>query len=304
MPEAHETFQLIADRGDSGIRLDRVLMRHLNAISRISRTVAQQWIDNGAVTIDGRTARRPSIRVPQGARVRVQIPAARLRVRPAAEPRTLSILYEDDVLMVVNKPAGMVVHPSYKQSSGTLLNAVLWHLRSRGDIRPGIVTRLDKDTSGLVLISLTPAAHAALQQTKHTRTSKEYLAIARGWPTPATGSIRHPLGHDPHDRRRIVVMPGGLESETRYQVMSRYERLGARESLIRCELVTGRTHQIRVHLSAEGWPIVGDRTYGQADSAIARQALHAWRLSFNHPAQDRRVEVEAPRPEDMHLLVR
>jgi 23S rRNA pseudouridine1911/1915/1917 synthase len=241
--------------------------------------------------------------VREGSAITVALPAATtFRRPPAAEPGSLSILYEDQALMVVDKPAGTVVHPSYKASSGTLLNAVLWHLGGASGAKPGIVTRIDKDTSGLVLIAKTAGAHAALQrQGSAGGVRKQYLAIVNGWPRPARGSISHPLGRDPGDRRRVIVMPGGAASETRYDVVSRWDR-GARESLLCCELVTGRTHQIRVHLAAEGWPIIGDRTYGSSDPRIARQALHAWRLSFAHPATRDVVEVEAPLPEDMTRL--
>ena len=305
MPEAGETVQLIADRGDARLRLDQLLVRRLNTVARVSRTVAQRWIEHGAVTVDGRATRRPSLRVSEGSTLRIQLPAdAPLKQRPAAEPRDLTIVYEDDDVLIVNKPAGIVVHPSYKQTQGTLLNAVLWHLRSHPLARPGIVTRLDKDTSGLVLIALTANAHAAFQrQSSRSEMRKAYLALVRGWPKPARGSIREPLGHDPADRRRIIVTPHGMPSETRYDVLSRSEHQGVRYSLVRCELVTGRTHQIRVHLSARGWAIVGDRTYGQADSNIARQALHAWRLTFPHPSTGRYIDVEASVPDDMRALL-
>jgi 23S rRNA pseudouridine1911/1915/1917 synthase len=305
MPEADKTFQLITDRGDARLRLDRVLVRHLTTVARVSRTAAQRWIEEGAVTVDGRTTLRPSTRVSEGAAVGVQLPSsAVLKQRPRAEQHELSIVYEDAEVLVVNKPPGIVVHPSYRQTSGTLLNGLLWHLGSRADVRPGIVTRLDKDTSGLVLVALTAAAHAAFQRTAfRDAMRKEYLAIVRGWPRPGAGAIREPLGHDPRDRRRIVVTRDGMESETRYSTVSRGTRHGARESLLRCELVTGRTHQIRVHLAARGWPVVGDRVYGQPDTDITRQALHAWRLSFLAPSSRQCIDVEAPVPEDMKALL-
>jgi 23S rRNA pseudouridine1911/1915/1917 synthase len=304
MPEPRTTFQLIADRGDARSRLDRILVRRLTQVSRLSRSLAQRWIESGAVTVDGCPAHRASMRVREGAAIDVRVPPSTpLRQRPEAAPGPLTILFEDEAVIVVDKPAGLVVHPSYRCVSGTLLNALLWHLRDRAHIRPGIVTRLDKDTSGLVLVAMTGAAHAALQRdSPDGRVRKSYLAIVRGWPTRRQGGLDHRLGRDPNDRRRMIVTRDGADSETRYEVLSRWEGPEGREALLRCELVTGRTHQIRVHLSAEGWPIVGDRTYG-GGAGMARQALHAWRLSFPHPVTRRLIEVEAALPEDIRTRV-
>jgi 23S rRNA pseudouridine1911/1915/1917 synthase len=196
----------------------------------------------------------------------------------------------------------VVVHPSYKQAAGTLLNAVLWRIRDRPGMRPGILTRLDKDTSGLVIVALTPQVHAALQRDGAAgAVRKEYLAIVCGTPRPAAGVIREPLARDPHDRRRVVVMAGGADSETRYERLRTSDPPGL--SLVRCELVTGRTHQIRVHLAARGWPILGDRVYGAPSEAIARQALHAWRASFPHPVTRQIISLEAPVPDDMRRVM-
>jgi 23S rRNA pseudouridine1911/1915/1917 synthase len=162
-------------------------------------------------------AQRSSDRVREHAAVRVAIPAETvLRSVPGPEPGSLDILYEDETLIAVNKPPGVVVHPSYKQLSGTLLNTILWHVRGRGEVRPGILTRLDKDTSGVVVIAFAAGAHATMQRDAAAgRVRKEYLAIVHGSPRPQTGVIRDPLGRDPDDRRRVVVAPGGAASETR-----------------------------------------------------------------------------------------
>jgi len=301
-------FQFIADRGDSRLRLDQILVRRVASVTHMSRNVAQKWIEAGAVTVDGRVAQRSSDRVREHAAVHVAIPAETvLRAVPGPEPGSLDILYEDETLIAVNKPPGVVVHPSYKQLSGTLLNAILWHVRGRGDVRPGILTRLDKDTSGVVVIAFAEGAHATMQRDAAAgRVRKEYLAIVHGSPRPTTGVIREPLARDPDDRRRVVVAPGGAASETRYEVI---RSLPGDLSLVRCELMTGRTHQIRVHLSARGWPILGDRLYGpsttlraggQAD-LMARQALHAWRISVPHPVTREHLVVVAPLPADWPL---
>jgi 23S rRNA pseudouridine1911/1915/1917 synthase len=221
------------------------------------------------------------------------------RRRPQPEEGPLDILYEDEWMLVANKPTGIVVHPTYKNTSGTLLNAVLWHVRDRVAAQPGILTRLDKGTSGLVVIALTPDVHAAMQKdAAAARTCKRYLAIVSGSPEPRQGRIVLPLARDPGDRRRVIVTPDGARCETRYEVVSGT----ASHSVVQCELVTGRTHQIRVHLSAAGWPILGDQFYGKPDARIARQALHAWRIVLPHPATRQRVEFESPVPDDMRDL--
>ena len=172
------------------------------------------------------------------------------RRRPLPEEGPLTVLFEDEYSIVLDKPPGVVVHPTYKNWSGTLLNSVLWRVRDRAGAQPGILTRLDKDTSGLVVVALTPEVHAAMQRDQAAgRIRKEYLAIVQGSPHPVSGSIALPLGRDTADRRRVVVTETGARSETRYEVIA---AAPGDRSLVRCELVTGRTHQIRVHLAARG----------------------------------------------------
>lgn len=291
----------VAGRGDSRLRLDQVVALHVTHVSRMSRTVAQRWIEHGCVAVDGVPARRSSRRVRTGAAITVTPPAsAPLRQAPQPEPLDLDVLYEDADLIAVNKPAGMVVHPSYRNATGTLLNGLLWRLRASGAHRLGLVSRLDKDTSGVLIVARSPGTHAHLQREAAAgRVKKEYVAITSGIPHPSVGVITLPLTRDPADRRRVVAAPTGVPSETRYRVMASHDA-GA---LVECELVTGRTHQIRVHLSASGWPIVGDPLYGAAHPAIGRQALHAARLSFRHPRTGVPLVLEAPLPGDMaHLL--
>jgi 23S rRNA pseudouridine1911/1915/1917 synthase len=223
------------------------------------------------------------------------------RRRPQPEEGPLAIIHEDEHLIVLDKPAGVVVHPTYKNTSGTLLNAVLWRVRGRADAQPGILTRLDKGTSGIVVIALTPGAHATLQRDAAAgRITKEYLAIVRGAPEPSAGRIVAPLGRDAKDRRRVVVRDDGQYCETTYEVLARQPD---GSSVVRCTLVTGRSHQIRVHLASRGWPIVGDRTYGSADSSIERQALHAWKVSLPHPVTRQFMEMGAAVPRDMQRLL-
>jgi len=290
-----------ADRGDSRLRLDQILVRRMTDVSRMSRTRAQSWIAEGLVMVNGVPATRASINVREGATVEVMLPGSTARrENPRAEELPLDVIYEDDDLLAVNKPAGMVVHPSFRNVSGTVLNGVLWRLRERPALRPGLVSRLDKDTSGVLLIALASGAHARIQRDAQAgHVMKEYVAIVCGTPKPAQGTIGLPLAHDPADRRRIIVTEDGLPSETRYRVMSS----AGGYSRVECELMTGRTHQIRVHLAARGWPIAGDRVYGSPDSRIGRQALHAWRMTLPHPVSREPLTLEAPVPADMKALV-
>ncbi len=297
MPTVPELVRFVADRGDARRRLDVAVLRHLRDLSPVSRTRVQRWIADGRVRIDARVVRRASSGVPAGARVEIALPAeVAKRQPPAPEALPLHVLFQDDSLLVVNKPAGMVVHPTYKQTAGTLLNAVLAHVPAR-DTGPGIVTRLDKHTSGLVLVALAPSIHRLVQRDAAAgEVLKEYLAIVCGTPSPRRGEIRDALGRDPADRRRVTTAAGGASATTRYEVIASSDG----RSLVRCELVTGRTHQIRAHMAARGWPLVGDATYGTRDAVLGdRQALHAWRLTLPHPCTRHPLRFEAPCPADL-----
>lgn len=292
----------ITDRGDHGRRLDQAILRHLGEVPRISRTKVQRWIDEGLVTVDGRPARRASAAPPVGATVAVGGEEVMVeRARPQAEAQDLAILFEDDALLALNKPAGVVVHPSYKHAGGTLFNGVLGYLGADPEDpdAPRLLHRLDKDTSGVLLVSKSLAVHRVAQRAMTSgQAAKTYLAVVHGTPSPREGRITLPLGVDPADRRRVAVRSDGSPSETRYAVRARGEGL----SLVECLLITGRMHQIRVHLSASGWPIVGDRVYGRAGDAFPHQALHAWQLTLPHPRTGTELRLEAPVPSDMAEL--
>jgi 23S rRNA pseudouridine1911/1915/1917 synthase len=282
MTDPHDMFQFTADRGDARLRLDQVLVRRGRDAIRLSRHVAQRWIQSGAVTVAGRLVRRCSAGVAEGAEIVVTLPdTARLRIRPAAESGDLDLLYEDEAILAVNKPAGVVVHPTYKTTSGTLLNRLLWHFRDRPQVQPSILTRLDKGTSGLVLVALRPEIHAAIQRhAAAQRVRKEYLAVVAGVPVPPAGAIALATGAPAHTAYDVVASGGGVSS-------------------LRCELLTGRTHQIRVHLAAMGWPLLGDATYGVPHAGLTRQALHARRITLTHPVTGVRVQIAAPLPDDI-----
>ncbi|HTH23716.1 MAG TPA: RluA family pseudouridine synthase [Vicinamibacterales bacterium] len=297
------------DRGDDGVRVDLVLLRHLRREKGVSRNRIQKWIEAGNVLINGSAPPRPAWRVQAGDELRVRVADIPKRVRPQAQALDLDILYEDDDVLAVNKPAGLVVHPSFGNTSGTLMNGLLDLARSwPGGSKPALLGRLDKHTSGIVLVTKRGEIHAALQRAMNAhRIDKDYLAIVSGKP-PQRGTIDLALDRDPWDRRRVTVTDrGGQPSVTKY------ERLSAATgfSLVRCRLITGRTHQIRVHLAAKHWPIVGDATYGknapltgsnEAAAEFPRQALHAWRLAFRQPRTGREIVIESPMPEDMKTL--
>ncbi len=207
----------------------------------------------------------------------------------------LEILFEDEWMLAVDKPAGLVVHPTYKNAGGTLLD----ELRRRD---PGaalsVVGRLDKLTSGIVLLAKAAGVHAALQQA-WPEAEKDYLALVEGRVEPERDDIDLPLGTDPADRRRRIVRPDGAPSVTRYERLT-YIDVGPRgRSVLRCRLITGRRHQIRVHLAARGWPVVGDAVYGTAAEGFPRHALHAWCLSFRHPVSRRRIDLTTTRVVDL-----
>jgi 23S rRNA pseudouridine1911/1915/1917 synthase len=306
------------DRGDYGVRIDRVLWRHLRDQKGISRNRIQRWISAGDVLINGRPPSRPAWRVRGGDEVRVRISRIPARAKPQPEEIALDILYEDDDLLVVNKPPGLVVHPSYRNTTGTLLNGLLARARSWPEPSvPTLVGRLDKFTSGAVLVAKRRRVHAALQRAAAAnRIEKDYIAIVHGRPTPARGTIDLALDRDPWDRRRVTVTDRGGQPS-----ITKYERLSTRgaHSAVRCRLITGRMHQIRVHLAAKGWPIVGDAAYSavslkadiaprgqvirpKGDTDFPRQALHAWRLRLRQPRTGEPLNVEAPLPADMRTL--
>jgi 23S rRNA pseudouridine1911/1915/1917 synthase len=311
--ECNEMRTLAADRGDAGQRLDLMLRRHLAGVPGATRTRVQSWIEGGHVTVNGTPVRRVSTRTALGDVVAIEgmeISAAS-REPSFPEPGAGSlepaqILYEDDALLAVAKPAGIVVHPTYKHLAGTLLDAVRAYGRAwPASQQPSIVGRLDKLTSGVVIVAKGPVVHAKLQRAM-TVAEKDYLAVVHGRVNVARGRIDLKLGRDPGDRRRVVASATiGADSRTEFERLAK----GREASLLRCRLVTGRMHQIRVHLLARGWPIVGDPKYAGRGRPVGdtfgfpRQALHAWRTAFAHPVSGERITVEAAVPDDLDGLL-
>jgi 23S rRNA pseudouridine1911/1915/1917 synthase len=312
--------RIVADRGDHGRRLDLVIRRHLADLRGATRTQVQGWIAGGAVTVNGRAIRRAAARVAAGDAVTVPLPAEFAAERPVMAPQDLAldILFEDEHLIAINKPPGVVVHPTYRHTDGTVMNALLWRARQwTGSNRPSMVNRLDKLTSGIVIGAKTARAHAAMQRAlAGDRAAKEYLALVYGRVSRRRGTIDLGLRRDPRDRRRVVAASNGAPSLTRWERLGHARAEPTGLALLKCRLVTGRMHQIRVHLAASGWPLVGDAKYGgplwrdiadanlrEAVRAFTRQALHAWRLAVTHPLTGIPLRIEASPPEDLRRLM-
>ena len=283
------------------MRLDQALARLMPEHSR-SRLAA--WMKQGKVSV-GDTPADPKRKVWGGERIALDVPPLENAAAQAAEDIPLTIVYEDEAILVINKPAGLVVHPGSGNWQGTLLNALLHHAPQLAGIpRAGIVHRLDKDTSGLLVVARTLEAQTDLVRQLQARTVKRhYLALAYG-SIACDGVVDAPIGRHPVQRTKMAVVGGGRAARTYYHVLERF----ARATLLECALETGRTHQIRVHLASIGHALVGDPVYGprrvaQALPAFARQALHAWRLALVHPTTRAEMGWEASPPEDFAQLL-
>lgn len=281
-----------------GERLDVILA----ARGAVTRTLAQRAIKSRLVTLNGDPA-RPSHRLEPGDRIEGELPE-KIVTAPEAEDIPVDVRYSDDHLLVISKPAGLVTHPARGHETGTLVNALLalgGTLSQENSIRPGIVHRLDKDTSGLLLIAKDDATQEALVEAIRRReVERRYLALVRGVPPAATGTIEAPVGRHPTKRRLMAVVAGGKPSVTHYAVLQSADE----RALLDVTLGTGRTHQIRVHLAHLGHPVLGDRVYGGYSErtkalGLDRPFLHAWRLALTHPTTGMRIQVEDPLPTDL-----
>ncbi len=283
----------------AGLRLDQALAKLL---PEESRTRLARLIEGGRVRVDGATASQPRSKVKSGEAVDVALVPRREESAFSPEQIALDVVHEDDHVLVVDKPAGLVVHPGSGNWSGTLLNALLHHApQLAGLARAGIVHRLDKDTSGLLVVAKTEPAQASLVRQLQARTMKRtYLALARGI-VKGPGTVDAPVGRDPRSRTRMAIVRSGKPAVTHYRVRKAFPK----HTLLQCELESGRTHQIRVHLASIGHPVEGDAVYaGRGPGLLARQALHAWKLAFAHPATGKVVRFEAPLPGDFARLLK
>ena len=319
-------LQAEADASHEGLRLDRFLSEQL---PQLSRTRVQDLIKQGRVSLGGATIVDAKYRVKPGERVALDLPEA-TPAEPRAEAISLDVVYEDDALIVIDKPAGLVVHPGAGHATGTLVNALIAHCGESlsgigGVARPGIVHRLDKDTSGLMVVAKTDAAHRALaeQFADHGRSGeleRGYLALVWGVPSRPSGTIDAAIGRHPTSRTKMAVLPSaGRKAVTHWRVVETYgPKKEPVASLIECTLETGRTHQVRVHLAHIGHPLIGDPLYGAGLksklrtlpeplrgllAALPRQALHAARLAFIHPINRTLLKFNSPPPTDLSAIM-
>ena len=319
-----------ADTSHSGLRLDRFLSARF---PELSRTRLQALIREGRVTLGDATIADVKYPVKPGDSFAIALPPP-VSAEPEAQAIPLNVVYEDAAFIVIDKPAGLVVHPGAGNVDRTLVNALLAHCGTSlsgigGVARPGIVHRLDKDTSGLMVVAKTDQAHRALakQFSDHGRSGaleRRYIALVWGAPPRPHGTIAAPIGRHPASRTKMAVVPRGREAVTHYRVLASFGRQGDRRgaapiaALLECRLETGRTHQVRVHLSSIGVPLIGDPTYGQGFksklrtlpeplqeklSAFRRQALHAALLAFLHPVTGTLLKFNSPLPQDFAILV-
>jgi 23S rRNA pseudouridine1911/1915/1917 synthase len=302
-------FSITVSPADAGLRLDAYLAA---SIAAVSRARIQRAIANGEVTVND-TETKSSYKVRAGDAIQVELPSL-IPLEAAAEPIPIEILFEDEQVIVINKPAGMVVHPGAGVSSGTLANALVYHFeqlaQGGGPLRPGIVHRLDVGTSGIMVVAKTEGAHNDLsQQFADRRVAKSYVALVYGSVATKEGRIDAPVGRDPRNRVRMAVRPeSGRPALTYYRVQERFEEF----TLLDVGIKTGRTHQIRVHLAHIKHPVVGDATYDSGRgknirdaklrsevAGLGRPFLHAGRLGFSHPTTGEAMSLSAPMPEEL-----
>jgi len=316
--EERRTLDHLVTAEQAGGRLDRVLAE---AFPELSRARIQALVEEGRLVAAGRTITDPNYRVKPADRLTLKIPPAR-PARPQGQAIPLNVVFEDQHLLVVDKPAGMVVHPASGNPDGTLVNALIAHCGESlsgigGEKRPGIVHRLDKDTSGLMVVAKTDEAHIRLSNALAARkVSREYVALVWGVPSPTTGEVEGDIGRSPTNRKKMAIVErGGKPALTRYRVEQVWDMAVSRLAL---RLASGRTHQIRVHMAHIGHSVLGDPLYGKRDSGRAErlaepvrslvatlggQALHAARLGFHHPATDEALEFASALPAEMAALV-
>lgn len=286
--------------GEAGTRLDKIISMHH---AHISRTQIQQWIKDGHIQVNGQQIKQ-NYKVREADHITIEEPEPEA-LNIIAEDLQLDIIYEDEDVCIVNKRRGMVVHPAKAHATGTLVNGLMHQCKDlsgiNGVLRPGIVHRTDKDTSGLLMVAKNDQAHVSLVDQLVDKTVKRvYVALVHGHIPHNNGKIDAPIGRDEHDRQKMTVTDRGKDAITRFKVLERFENY----TLVQCELETGRTHQIRVHMNYIGHPLVGDPKYGLPNTVpFGGQVLHAETIGFTHPSTDEYVEFTKEPPEDFQKLV-
>ncbi|ADP32059.1 RluA family pseudouridine synthase [Bacillus atrophaeus] len=295
-----DQFEITALPEQKSERIDKFLA---SAEKDWSRTQVQQWVKDGHIEVNGSPV-KANYKMQPGDQVKVTVPEPEA-LDVLAEPMDLDIYYEDQDVLVVNKPRGMVVHPAPGHVTGTLVNGLMAHCKDlsgiNGVMRPGIVHRIDKDTSGLLMVAKNDMAHESLvNQLVHKTVTRKYMAVVHGIISHDDGTIDAPIGRDKKDRQSMTVVREGKNAVTHFHVLERFQDF----TLVECQLETGRTHQIRVHMKYIGFPLAGDPKYGPRKTIdFNGQALHAGILGFQHPRTDKYIEFEAPLPGDMTKLI-
>ena len=298
---------IIVDNVQERIRLDSYIAKKDKTLSR---SMIQKLLEENKITVNG-NLQKASYKVQVGDNIQIEIEPPK-QVKLKAEEIPIEVIYEDKDIIVVNKPKGLVVHPANGNPDGTLVNAIMAICKDSlsgigGELRPGIVHRLDKDTSGLLIVAKNDKAHIAMSdKIKDRKVNKTYIALVRGTISENKATINMPIGRSMKDRKKMAVTKNGKEAITHFKVLNRYTTSKASYTLLEIKIDTGRTHQIRVHMAEIGHPVIGDMVYsnGKNEFGIEGQCLHAKRLEFNHPVTEKEMNVEAPLPEYFENIIK